>query len=462
MVGKTDGSLEEAKMNGGWIFGKKRITVFLLVSFFMMLVVEAAPHRVNAPETPAAGAAIASEDAAPGAVEKTAEVKAGGKKKSWIWIAAAAGVITAAVLVYFFVINRKYTLTVTQGQGVTGTPAAGVHKYKKKEVVAYQYSLQSGYYNLQVKVDDNLVPASGTITMGGNRTLSAAAVQGATLEVNSTPAGIDIYLNGTGTGKTTPHTFTLESAGSVTVLLRKCGYKDYQTTVLTEIGKTASVNANVASGHREDFDRPLSACWKPYSPEFWSLGGGFYRFLKPTGYPYCDFNTLTGQIAGNSFTVTVGVQYVAGFTNTPRGIALNTSGNSAGNNGFEFDFTPAGRYGIFKNKNYDYPSGYGNWQSVAAGDCSAILPGQSWNVLRIVRNGNDFTFYINDQLAASFSDGEFDPRYVAIIYYNLSSTNEMRYDYVYIDAGNTAGAIPGRPVPVSPWRHSADKPAIFR
>jgi len=69
----------------------------------------------------------------------------------------------------------KYTLTVSLGEGVTGTPSSGTHSYSKGEVVNYSYSLNSGYTNLVVKLDGQQVNASGTITMNSNHTLNATA-----------------------------------------------------------------------------------------------------------------------------------------------------------------------------------------------------------------------------------------------------------------------------------------------
>ncbi len=79
----------------------------------------------------------------------------------------------------------EYTLTVTLGEGVSGTPAAGTFTYTENDVVTYNYSAQSGYGNLTVTLDNASIPASSTITITGNHTLNVTS---------------DIDIRGTWTG----------------------------------------------------------------------------------------------------------------------------------------------------------------------------------------------------------------------------------------------------------------------
>jgi hypothetical protein len=70
---------------------------------------------------------------------------------------------------------KKYFLLVSVGEGVTGNPTSGTHVYSEGESVSYSYSLNSGYTNLDVRIDNQPVNASGTITMNGNHNLNASA-----------------------------------------------------------------------------------------------------------------------------------------------------------------------------------------------------------------------------------------------------------------------------------------------
>jgi len=69
----------------------------------------------------------------------------------------------------------QYTLAVTVGSGITGTPATGSYSYADGDVVNYSYSLQAGYENLEVKLDGIVVGNSGVITMNMGHTLTVTA-----------------------------------------------------------------------------------------------------------------------------------------------------------------------------------------------------------------------------------------------------------------------------------------------
>jgi len=45
-----------------------------------------------------------------------------------------------------------YTLTVEMDEGVTGTPASGIHQYTEGTEIKYMYSLKTGFCNLRVRV----------------------------------------------------------------------------------------------------------------------------------------------------------------------------------------------------------------------------------------------------------------------------------------------------------------------
>jgi len=98
----------------------------------------------------------------------------------------------------------EYMLVVTKPKGVTGTPDAGTTSHKEGTSVSYNYSAQSGYRELTVKVDGNAVSASGTVTMNGNHSLVASVKEEKTLTVtrgtgiNGTPlTGTFKYSKGT-------------------------------------------------------------------------------------------------------------------------------------------------------------------------------------------------------------------------------------------------------------------------
>lgn len=94
-------------------------------------------------------------------------------------------------------------LTVSKGTGVEGTPNSGTHNYKQGDTVNYNYSLQTGYTELLVKLDDNELNSSGAFTMDRDHTLVASAKKTYTLTVTrgtgveGTPlSGIYTYKEG--------------------------------------------------------------------------------------------------------------------------------------------------------------------------------------------------------------------------------------------------------------------------
>jgi len=224
---------------------RKSIALWVILAFLGLLctssstatwaVENGSGTEAVSPETDSEADVIEHE----GGGERTVE------KSSFPWgIVLGLGLLVGAAAVYFLVVkkSKEYTLTVTLGTGVTGTPAATA-KYKKDSVVSYTYSAQSGYTNLAVLLDGTAVAASGTVTMSADHSLSISAVQGSSIQVNSTPAGAQIFMNTVNSGFVTPHTFNYTTAVTKTVLLRLTGYNDFTQTVTANLGEQKVINA---------------------------------------------------------------------------------------------------------------------------------------------------------------------------------------------------------------------------
>ncbi len=87
--------------------------------------------------------------------------------------------------------NGQYTLTVTVGSGVGGTPTTGAYSYVENSVVNYSYSLQAGYTNLVVTLDGAPMGATGVVTVTGNHVLSVSADQ---IDIRDTWTGRFNYM----------------------------------------------------------------------------------------------------------------------------------------------------------------------------------------------------------------------------------------------------------------------------
>lgn len=90
-----------------------------------------------------------------------------------------AGTITMSdnhtLTVYAYKGTGQYQFSVSVATGVTGTPTAGYYFYNAGDKVNYNFSLSSGYTNLAVKLDNEDIPTSGTITVSKDHILSVSA-----------------------------------------------------------------------------------------------------------------------------------------------------------------------------------------------------------------------------------------------------------------------------------------------
>ena len=121
-------------------------------------------------------AAAPDEGHGTGVIEAEETPPAHGKKGKFPWLVAAVVIVAGGAALYFLVLKKKnYTLTVSVGEGVTGSPAAGTSTSKKGTVINYSYAKQAGYDNLAVTLDGAPVAASGSVTMNANHALEARA-----------------------------------------------------------------------------------------------------------------------------------------------------------------------------------------------------------------------------------------------------------------------------------------------
>jgi hypothetical protein len=203
---------------------RKMVSLIVVAAFLGLLTIWATP----APAATKAGSsetAIAQGDGSgPNFIEaESSKTPAITKAKKFPWLFVGLGVVVVGVALYFLVIKKpNYTLTVTVGEGCTGTPAAGA-SYKKGTVVSYNYTPLAGYGLVQVTVDGVVAPASGTITMDKNKTL---AVTAAKLDIRGTWV---VNFTGSSASSTFTIVFTGTQANGTWKLI---GYSDTGTYVV--------------------------------------------------------------------------------------------------------------------------------------------------------------------------------------------------------------------------------------
>ncbi|MCU0286635.1 MAG: hypothetical protein MUF15_09570, partial [Acidobacteria bacterium] len=117
---------------------------------------------------------------------------------------------------------KNFTLTVTRGEGVNGSPDTGTFFYTDGQTVTYNYSLQNGYVDLMVTLDGLTVPAGGSILMNQSHILNISAGKTYTIEVTKGNGIIGIPDTGSYTykdGYFVNYGYTLQSGYSNLVVL---------------------------------------------------------------------------------------------------------------------------------------------------------------------------------------------------------------------------------------------------
>jgi hypothetical protein len=163
-------------------------------------------------------------------VEKQAtdqEIKTVNKKKFPLLL-VAGGVVVAGILLFLLLKKTKYTLTVSKGTGISGSPENGSYAYKKGSLVSYNYSLADGYKSLVVRLDGQEVSGSGSIAMNANHNLTVTSEQKTTYKLTvscdsncyriasySPALGVYNYQEGT----EIQYSFTSTASGGLKVLI---------------------------------------------------------------------------------------------------------------------------------------------------------------------------------------------------------------------------------------------------
>jgi hypothetical protein len=504
-------------------FHRKPISMYVAIAFLAMVCFWANQRPVAAAAPAAEKGSTAAldknEGEGTGFIESEESTPHAKKGKGFPWLIAALVVVAGGAALYFFVLKKKnYTLTVTVGEGVTGTPAAGTSSNKKGTVINYDYSLQSGYSNLTVTLDNAPIAASGTVTMNANHTLAASATKtyvltvtrgdhvtgtpasgsysyargtnvsynyspasgysnlevkldnvlvansgtiamdnnhtlmatlyGANISVNSTPAGARIFINNVDSGQVTPYTFTYSTAVTKNVLLQySCGYKEYSESVSVALGQTKTIDHTFVAGIKEDFNVPASSCWMPNNASSWSVTGGYGEYKYYGSAIYYATNLYNYSFDGN-YTLIIRVKKILGSASMAIGVFLTSGTNYSSANGYNFMWNTSGQYGIYRMDGYNLVGGGGgytfikNWTST-----SVITAGlNKWNWIKIVKVGSSYSYYINNTLLFSFTDGTYASNYIGMGPFCSGTTTHMEYEYVYLNLGGTAVPVPASPV----------------
>jgi len=131
--------------------------------------------------------------------------------------------------------SKTFTLNVTKGVGVDGSPDSGTTFHNDGASITYNYTLQTGYKDLVVKLDGLDIPASGAIIMNRDHTLTASAGKAYILTVTKGTGVIGIPVSGTYSykdGETVNYSYGLQS-GYENLIVTIDGYQVASSGIIT-------------------------------------------------------------------------------------------------------------------------------------------------------------------------------------------------------------------------------------
>ena len=242
-------------------FGLFKSAVSIMVIFSLLLLLPAETTAQSpAPANKAQSVKAADGDGpkAMGAGEKGVEEVTGKSSKLWLYVLIGAAVVGVVVAVVLLTKKKKSsTPAATTGSIQANSTPAGAQIFldgvdTTKVTNATLTGIAPGSHDVKLVLKDyNDFPQTVTVQAGQTAQVTATLIPlSATtgiIQVNSTPAGARIYLDGADTGKTTNAPLALIAPGNHTIGLTLSGYRDFSQTVAVVAGQTATVTAALVS-----------------------------------------------------------------------------------------------------------------------------------------------------------------------------------------------------------------------
>ena len=334
----------------------------------------------------------------------------------------------------------KKKLNVEIGKGVSGSPREGSFSYPKGKKIRYSYTAKEGSANLKVQLDGQSVSDKGSFIMHDNHTLTVSAANQAMVTVQSNPEGAAIFVDGMDSTQRTNFTFTLPKDGTHEFLLRKVGFKEYSATINAEFDKTKIINGNLGKGLHEDFNVGAESSilwqWQSNPAGNWAAANGQYSATaKLNNWNYAIYNY---NFASAKYTLHVKMKRTVGRGDRSNGIALITGTNPNVVNGYLFNYSANGMCSFWRMTNYNINTASGGIKPIGKwGKSSTVRPGLgSDNTIKIVRQGNIYTYFLNNIKTFSFTDSAHNPGYIMIGGDCGGQETQLFFDYVYLEVAN--------------------------
>ena len=252
-------------------------------------------------------------------------------------------------------------------KGVTPADLTGISTGKHTLVLK-----KSGYSDFQTTVS----------VSSGRKTSVSATLTTATgsINISSTPSGATIVLDETTRG-TTPANLTGLSVGSHTLVLKKSGYSDFQTTISVSPGKTTSITATlITSGGSISINSTptgativLDGTINGITPANLTgiSEGSHFLVLKKTGYS--DYQAAVTVNSGKTTNVSANLSVATGSINiksTPSGATIVLDGTAKGTTPINLRGIAVGSHTLVLKK-----SGYNDYSTNVT-----VVPGQTTTI----------------------------------------------------------------------------------
>ncbi|MFH2038215.1 MAG: DUF1080 domain-containing protein [Chloroflexota bacterium] len=138
-----------------------------------------------------------------------------------------------------------------------------------------------------------------------------------------------------------------------------------------------------------------------------------------------------------------------------RGTPTFNTTNNGWENGYYFEITNQGDYGIFVKQNDIWlPSPTGGWCQTPK------LVKYGWNTLKVVANGSNLKFYINGSLVFDGLDSTFSSGRVGIFFYKFTYTQYFSADWATLSL-STASSLEEEPFQTTQGDGSVDPSALY-
>jgi hypothetical protein len=258
------------------------------------------------------------------------------------------------------------------------------------------------------------------------------------LRVTSNPTGATIWVDGVSRGKTNK---TIEiPAGDHEVKLTLDRYQDWEDDVTVIVNKRTTVEATLKlASFTENFNSGKALYYKNYSDyATWRVQNnqyqckGQHREWARTVYDLGKFD--------NNWTYEAKALRVAGRAYNVVCLVFGADDNC--NVYYVFDVSPGNQaWSVWRMND----TGSHKESNVVPWKGTKIIKQVGWNDLKIVANGKNFSFYINDQLVGSKNiNGIPSSGKIGFATYVYSAVGIAAFDDVNFSVGATKGSVTGK------------------